>query len=299
MHRFISLIALTLACSLAEGLTFRLNGDDVVGHNLVINTVYEDTFVDLGKRYGLGYRELIDANPGVLPWVPGEGTELLLPLSFILPNQELKDQEETVVLNLAEFRLYHFIPDRGIVRAYAVGIGKAGWGTPNADTEVTGVIENPSWSPPESIRLEQAARGIELPSVVPAGPDNPLGEYAVLLSLPGYLFHGSNKQLGIGMRVSHGCVRLYDSDIEELALSLKPGTRVKIINEPVKVGWKNDQLFLEVHKPLEEDVAGETDIESLIASALSGKPGLTIEIDWEKVKKVLRLQSGSPALISQ
>ena len=281
----------------AQALTFRLDGDEVVGNNLDIETRYEDTFVKLGQVYGLGYREMIDANPGVFPWVPGEGTPVSLPLSFILPHQGMTG-EEKIVLNLAEFRLYHFIPEKNIVRAYAVGIGKEGWQTPTSAARVTGVIENPSWTPPASIRQEQAARGISLPSVVPPGPDNPLGQFAVELSIPGYLFHGSNKTLGIGMRVSHGCIRLYDTDIEELATSVRPGLAVSIINDPVKAGWRNGRLYLEVHPPLEEDQGRTIDVQQIVADAVSRHPDLQVDIDWEKVSLMAQTRTGLPEIIS-
>ena len=236
-------LSLILPAMPGQSLTFPLTGDEVVGEVQTIETRYEDTFVALGHTYGLGFRELVDANPGVLPWVPGEGTEVTLPLSFILPPAQ--QDQELIVLNLAEFRLYHFLPGDNVVRAYAVGIGREGWRTPtteNSFARVTAVTPNPSWTPPESIRREHAAMGDILPAVVPPGPDNPLGDYKVGLTLPGYLFHGSNKKIGFGMRVSHGCVRLYDGDIEELANSVKPGTPVKIINEPVNAGWLGDRL---------------------------------------------------------
>lgn len=294
--RFLLCLTAAIASPLLQALTFRLEGDEVVGANSVIEARYEDTFVALGSQYGLGFRELIDANPDVLPWVPGEGTVLNLPLSFILPYQGLSERE-SIVLNLAEFRLYHYIPERNIVRAYAVGIGKEGWQTPTVEARVTGVVQNPSWTPPESIRREQAARGRSLPAVVPAGPDNPLGEYAVSLSIPGYLFHGSNTILGVGMRISHGCVRLYDADIEELATSVKAGTPVRIINEPVKAGWRAGSLYLEVHKQLEEEVGQPLAVETVINAAVARRASEVLEIDWGKVRQVMERQSGMPELI--
>ncbi len=304
--RALLISAVLLPCTV-QALTFRLAGDEVVGNTLEIQTSYEDTFVDLGHVYGLGYREMMDANPDVWPWVPGEGTDVRLPLAFVLPSQGLGG-EETIVLNLAEFRLYHFIPEKNIVRAYAVGIGKQGWETPTSTATVTGVVQNPSWTPPASIRQESAARGITLPSVVPPGPDNPLGEYAVALSIPGYLFHGSNQRLGFGMRVSHGCIRLYASDIEELATSVRPGLPVNIINEPVKAGWKEGQLFLEVHPQLEEYADQPVNVEQIIAAAVARRPDLVrgegwsegweALIDWEKVSALTSRQSGIPEAIS-
>lgn len=274
----------------ACALTFRYDGDDVVGDTMTIETDYEDTFVHLGHVYGLGFRELIDANPGVLPWVPGEGTEVLLPLSFIVP----RESREAIVLNLAEFRLYHYLPEKRTVRAYAVGIGRQGWQTPTAEAKVTGVTKDPSWTPPASIRREHAAKGDILPNVVPPGPDNPLGKFAVKLSLPGYLFHGSNKKLGFGMRVSHGCVRMYDGDIEELASTVKPGTPVRIINEPAKAGWANGRLYLEVHAPLEEHQEIDIPYEEVVRRALASRPDGDIRVDWAKAREVAQAKRGIP-----
>ena len=292
VFRSLTTLFLCYVCSstLSEALTFRLDGDDLVGNVMTLESNYEDTFVELGKIYGLGFRELMQANPEVLPWTPGDGTPLTLPLSFILPHEE----REAIVLNLAEFRLYHFLPDKHTVRTYAVGIGRQGWETPTVETVVTSAVANPSWTPPESIRREHAAMGDILPAVVPPGPDNPLGLHAVRLSEPGYLFHGTNKKLGVGMRVSHGCVRLYAGDIEELANTVDRGTPVRIINEPVKAGWSGDRLYLEVHPPLEEMESDSVNVQRVIGEAMMRRPETIIDIDWEKVQALTAQQCGIP-----
>lgn len=291
------LLAATLAVPLSlQALTFRLpgNGDNVVGDNMTMTTSYDDTFVAIGRVYGLGFREMMNANPGVHPWVPGENTEITLPLSYVLPHED----REAIVLNLPEFRLYHFLPEKNTVRSYGVGIGREGWQTPETEARVTSVAAKPSWTPPASIRAEHAAMGDILPAVVPPGPDNPLGQYAVRLSLPSYLFHGSNKIVGVGMRVSHGCVRLYDGDIEELAHSVRPGTPVRIINEPVKTGWLKGRFYLEVHPQLEEDQGTPIDFEGIIAAGLQRQPHHNIAIDWDMVKLAAREQRGMPVDIT-
>lgn len=295
-----SLVLLILALALpatATALTFRLpeDGDQLVGDNMVHTARHEDTFVALGRTFGVGFRALRAANPEVHPWVPGEGTAITLPLSFILP---ARSERESIVLNLAEFRLYHFLPAKNTVRTYAVGIGRQGWETPTVATRVTGTAANPSWTPPASIRREHAEQGDILPRVVPPGPDNPLGKYAVRLSAPGYLFHGTNRKLGIGMRVSHGCIRLYDGDIEELAHSVEYGTPVHIVNEPVKAGWRDGRLYLEVHPQLEEDEGQPIDFEGIVDAALARQPERDIEVDWERARETARRQSGMPVAIS-
>jgi len=291
------LLAMVAISTFTQALTFRLTGDDVVGDVPTIKTRYDDTFVAIGHIYGLGFRQLVNANPDVLPWVPGEGTEITLPLSFILP----QETREAIVLNLPEFRMYHFIPEKNTVRSYAVGIGREGWQTPTTEereARVTSTAANPSWTPPASIRREHAAMGDILPAVVPPGPDNPLGKYAVRLSLPSYLFHGSNKKVGVGMRVSHGCIRLYDGDIEELALSVKPGTPVRILNQPVKAGWLKDRLYLEVHPQLEEDIGSDINYEMIIGEALAQRPNTPVAVDWDKITEAARRKSGIPVDIT-
>ena len=297
--RFLILTAFlsSLAASAVQALTFPFTGDTVVGELQTIRTKYEDTFVDLGHTYGLGFRHLQSANPGVLPWVPGEGTELTLPTAFVLPYET----REAIVINLPEFRLYHFLPEQNQVRTYAIGIGREGWETPTTEEReirVTTMTPNPSWTPPQSIRRDYASRGITLPAVVRPGPDNPLGKYAIRLTLPSYLVHGTNKKVGIGMRVSAGCIRLYDPDIEELAMSVKPGTPVRIINEPAMAGWRGNRLYLQVHPQLEEKRDVPINLERAIGEALAQRPATIVNIDWDKAREVAAEQRGVPVDIT-
>jgi len=228
-------------------------GQDVIGELQVIETRYEDTFVDIARAYGLGYDELVQANPGVDPWLPGDGTTVVLPTRHVLP----VTAREGIVLNIAAKRLFFFpetAPDEPkLVETYPVGIGKAGWATPTGDTIIVSKARDPAWFVPRSVREEHAAAGDPLPPVVPAGPDNPLGRYALGLGLPGYLIHGTNKPAGVGMRVSHGCVRLFPEDIESLFRRVGKGLRVRIVNQPFLLGWSGNDLLLEAHPPLAED----------------------------------------------
>ena len=199
----------------------RFAGEDIVGEVVTVTVAdYEHTINTYAEAYGVGFRQLVAANPGVNPWVPGEGRKVLMPGEFILP----PGPRVGVVLNLAEQRLYYYQPDGKTVVTYPVGIGREDWQTPQVSTTVTKVVKDPSWTPPASIRREHAAMGDPLPAVVPPGPDNPLGPWAIRLAAPGYLIHGSNKELGVGMRVSHGCMRLYNEDVEEFARLVTPGT---------------------------------------------------------------------------
>ncbi len=228
-------------------------GTDVVGQLQVARARYEDTLPDIARRYSLGYEEIVAANPGIDPWLPGEGTEILLPTAFVLPPVERRG----LVLNLAAMRLFYYPePAQGQpaeVITYPIGIGREGWETPLGEFHVIEKREKPTWTVPASVRKEHAEAGDPLPAVVPAGPDNPLGDYAMRLSLPSYLIHGTNQPWGVGMRVSHGCVRLYPEDIARLFPSVPKNTPVVIINEPYLAGWRDGQLYLEAHVPLAED----------------------------------------------
>jgi L,D-transpeptidase ErfK/SrfK len=256
-----------------------LPGSDVVGEVQVIRARYEDTFLDIARAYDLGYDELVDANPGVDPWLPGAGTRIVLPTQFVLPDAP----REGIVLNLAAKRLFYFPEPRPgelpQVVTHPVGIGREGWGTPLGTTKVVAKMRDPVWVVPPSIRREHAEAGDPLPARVPPGPDNPLGRHALRLGLPSYLIHGTNKPGGIGMRVSHGCIQLFPEDIAALFAEVPVGTPVRIVNQPRLLGWRGDNLYLEVHPPLEDDTryrdAGRAaaELEASIARSLRARQG--------------------------
>jgi L,D-transpeptidase ErfK/SrfK len=228
-------------------------GSQVIGELQLIVARHEDTFVDIARAYDLGFDEIEQANPGVDAWLPGAGTRIVLPTQFVLPDVP----HEGIVLNVGTKRLFYFPkPVAGeprVVITHPVGIGREGWQTPLGTTKVVAKDKNPVWTVPASIRREHAAEGDPLPARVGPGPDNPLGAHAMRLGFPGYLIHGTNKPAGIGMRVSHGCVQLFPEDIESLFAQVPVGTPVRIINEPQLLGWRGDNLYLEVHPPLEDD----------------------------------------------
>ena len=215
---------------------------DVVGLVQVVIARDEDTLPDFARRYGLGHDEIVAANPDVDPWLPGKGTRVVLPTQFVLPDAP----RDGLVVNLASLRLFYYPkPEEGepqTVVTHPIGIGREGWRTPLGRMRITEKIENPTWTPPASVRREHAAKGDHLPGVVPAGPDNPLGAYAMRLGRPSYLLHGTNKPFGVGMRVSHGCVRLYPEDIAELFPEIPVGTNVYIVSQPYLAGTKNGEL---------------------------------------------------------
>jgi L,D-transpeptidase ErfK/SrfK len=228
-------------------------GQDVVGELQVIRARFEDTFVDIARTYGLGYADLIAANPDVDPWLPGADTPILLPTHYVLPNAP----RAGLVLNIAARRLFYYpeaaAGEQAVVETYPIGIGRTGWATPTGETVVTSKARDPVWYVPAAVRQEHLLQGDPLPKQVPPGPDNPLGRHVLALDLPGYLIHGTNKPAGVGMRVSHGCVRLFPEDIASLYPRIAVGTQVRIVNQPFLFGWDAGELYLEAHPPLAED----------------------------------------------
>ena len=275
-------------------------GDDVVGQIQVIKAKYEDTFAAIGESHDLGYLELVAANPGVDPWLPGEGTDIILPTRFILP----PGPRQGIVINIAEYRLYYYPEGQNVVHTFPLGIGREGWGSPVGNTRISAMTSNPAWYPPQSIRDEHAADGDPLPTVVPPGPDNPLGPYKMSLALPGYLIHGSNKKFGIGMRVSHGCFRMLNHNVLELAKMVKVGTPVRIIDEPYKFGVSDGKVYLEAHAPLEENEEKSLtlmDKHAIVINTLLKRDEAAgnLHLDWEMVREIIAGEDGLPIQIAE
>jgi L,D-transpeptidase ErfK/SrfK len=297
-------------------------GEEVFGGVQVIDARHEDTFVSLARTYNVGYEELRQANPGVDAWLPGEGTKITIPTLYVLP----RAPQRGIVVNVAELRMYYFPEDSGPVPAgvapgsrrvitHPISIGRMDWATPLGVTTVTAKVANPSWYPPQSIRDEHAARNDFLPRVVPPGPDNPLGLHSMRLGIPGYLIHGTNRPSGVGMRVTHGCVRMFPEDIEALYKTVPVGTRVNIVNQPVKIGWTADgTLYLESHPALQEstidgeivDASAETipeqipesPLTSLMRAYIAATDERRVELDWDAAERVAQFGSGVPEAIS-
>ncbi len=251
----IGLIGTVLIVRSAFAQSFTLPGslDEVVGAPTIVAASREETLLDIARRYDIGQEEILLANPSVDRWLPEDGAKVTLPTAYILPRAERKG----LVLNVPEMRLYYY-PQRtfgeaGVVQTYPVSIGRMDWATPLGITQIVEKIKDPSWRPPDSITAEHAADGENLPKVIPPGPDNPLGKFALRLGLPGYLIHSTNKPFGVGMRVTHGCVRMYPEDMESLYPLISVGTQVAIVNQPIKLGWLGDVLYIEIHSPLEEE----------------------------------------------
>ena len=265
----------------------------IVGKQQTYFARYEDTLLDLARAHGLGYTEIIAANPGIDPWVPGTDTRIILPTAHIVPEAARMG----IVLNLADQRLYFFEPDGVSVRSAPLGIGSEGWLTPTGTTRIVRKARNPSWYVPESIRREQP----ELPRVVRPGPHNPLGKHALYLGWQSYLIHGTNKPFGIGRRVTHGCVRLYPEDIAWFHDNLPIGTPVAVVDQEVKLARRSGQLFLEVHPSQSQaDEIERTrrftpstpaELEFRILDAAGAKRDA---INWPRAKQVARERRGIP-----
>lgn len=326
--------------ALAESFRLPASGDDLIGNPRHTRAHQEDTLIDIARRFSVGQDEMMLANPTVDRWLPKEGTQVLIPKEYILPNAP----RAGIVVNIPEMRLYYFpvrvtarkstagaktpaAPNKaaannckpaagkpvaaskptgsgngksatkppsassakpaakpvakpcvpaattpkpkpvaaetvyepagsGEVITYPVSMGRMDWRTPIGKTTVINKQKDPSWTPPASIKREHAAKGDPLPDVVPPGPDNPLGKFAMRLGVPGYLIHGTDaaKADGIGMRVTHGCMRMYNEDIAQLFPQIPVGTPVYLVNQPVKLGWRGSRLYMEISEPLDEDV---------------------------------------------
>ncbi len=271
-------------------------GQSVVGEAQIVFTTSTDTLSDLARAYGLGYDEIIAANPDVNPWLPGENTPVLLPTQFVLPDVP----REGVVLNIASKRLFYFpaVPEGQpvIVKTYPIGIGRVGWETPLGETSVVAKARDPHWYVPASVRQEHAELGDPLPAVVPPGPDNPLGHRVLKLDMPGYLIHGTNQPYGVGMRVSHGCVRLYPENIEYLYELVDIGEPVTIINEPYLMGRLDGELYFEAHAPLEDDEVDPADRLDLLVERWSAETEYGFSAaDVKRVHQVADDAIGIPA----
>jgi L,D-transpeptidase ErfK/SrfK len=264
-------------------------GSDIVGYVQKTVVGKEDTLPDIARRFDVGYEELLLANPGVDPWLPGVGREVVVPTQFILPAAP----HAGVVVNVAAMRIFYYPPHKKgepqIVYTHPIGIGKVGWKTPEGTTKIISRQKDPVWVVPKSVRDEHAENGDTLPAVVPAGPDNPLGAYEFRLSWPSYLIHGTNKPYGVGMRSSHGCMRLYPEDIAVFFDLIPIGTKVTIVNQPYLFGWRDGTLYLQAYAVMEDDSRDwAKDPQRLLARLLSPKLRQRVaehesEIDWQRV----------------
>jgi L,D-transpeptidase ErfK/SrfK len=288
-----------LAESVASAASFPLPtaADSVVGDVQFVAAKYEDTLSDIGRRYGIGYEEIISANPGVDSWLPGADVRVLIPSRYILPDVP----REGIVINLPEHRLYYYPkPGKGeqaVVVTYPISVGKMDWKTPLGLTRIVDKRVKPSWYPPETVRREHEEDGNPLPKVVPPGPDNPLGEYAMRLDIPGgaYLIHGTNRPIAVGMPVTHGCIRMFPEDIEQFFKMVPIKTPVRIVHQASKAGWQGEVLFVEVHPPLEgNDDPDAYSLTNITRSLVAATKNRSATIDWARAEQIFRKASGVP-----
>lgn len=301
MPKLLFILLLNL-CSLphAQALRYVLDesGATLIGEIVTTEAGERDTLLDIARLYGFGYQDLKLVNPELDTWLPGQGQEVILPAQFVLPAA----RQEGIVLNIPEMRLYYYPPPaKGQPRevlTYPLGIGREGWATPYIATRIIEKKVRPSWYPPESIRREHEEAGDPLPKVVRPGPDNPLGDYAMRLGRPEYLIHGTNKPYGIGMRVSHGCIRLYPEDIEALFAEVTLKTPVNIINQPYKLGVKDEVIYLEAHPFLQEDSEQyQNNLTSVVSLLIDMAGGRNYELDWDKAHEAISQPTGLPVAI--
>jgi L,D-transpeptidase ErfK/SrfK len=279
--------------------------DDVVGQLQVTVVGEQDTLSDIARRFDIGYEEIVRANPGVDPWLPGAGREVVVPTQFVLPAA----QRQGIVVNVAALRIFYFpTPKKGekqVVYTYPIGIGKVGWSTPEGKTKIVAKETDPVWRPTPSIRKEHAENGDPIPALVPAGPDNPLGKFKFTLGWPTYLIHGTNKPYGVGLRSSHGCIRLYPEDVEQLYGMVKTGTPVTVVNQPFLFGWHQDQLHLQAYGVLEDDARDWSKARpKLLSKTLSAHIQEQLKsrnesIDWQRVAGIAQAPRGMVLAVSQ
>lgn len=305
IHHVIIFIALMVFYNHGHSATYTYQlGENVVGENYTYTINEGEYFLQLAQDLQVGFQELVDANKNIDPWIPHAGEVITVPAQYILPSIQ-----KGIVINLAELRLYYFHEPKSedenlrSVSTYAISVGKSEqWSTPLAATHISAKHKKPNWYPPESIRKEHEENNDPLPRVVPPGPDNPLGDYSLRLGLAGYLIHGTNVPEGIGMRVTHGCIRLHPQGIEALFSQVSVKTAVNIVNHPYKAAWLGDQLLLEAHSEIEEQTLATSSnltefVRSIIAQTQEDEY-YDYKISWEKGYHAARVKTGIPMVIS-
>ena len=270
---------------------------EVVGQLQVVITMVGDNLINIARRFNVGYEEIVAANPGVSVFAPPPGTRVVLPTQFVIPDAP----RQGIVINLGTMRLFYFSPPESDgtqwITTHPIGIGRENWLTPTGKARIVKKVVGPIWYPPASVRREHAKKGDRLPASVPPGPDNPLGTHALYLSWPRYLIHGTNKPPGVGMQVSHGCIRMYPEDIIPLYEQVKVGTSVQVVNQPMLAGWRDGMLYLDAHRPIEGDkrnwrarVRDVVEAKAAKGEADSGEAA----VDWDKVDQLAAEPRGLP-----
>jgi len=270
----------------AEAFRLSNSNQEVVGRAFYVKSRKEDTLLDIGRQNNMGYDDMRQANQKVDTWVPKAGSDVLIPDSFVLPDAP----HQGIVLNLAEKRLYFYPSNGQEVHTFAISIGRDGLNTPKGHFKVTAKVKDPTWTPTAQHHADRAKEGREpLPAVVPAGPDNPLGQYALRTSAPSILIHGTNKPWGLGMEVSRGCIRMYPEGVEKLFPMVSVNEPITIVDQPYKFGWRGEDLYLEVHRNPED---GAPPLHEVVPARLAQSPG--VNLDWDAVKRAVEENTGLP-----
>ncbi len=284
---------LPVSNGLAKNFSLPAANESLLGEVQYISTTAGDTTTSISQRYNLGLNSIVEANPGVSERAYfANGTPLKIATQFMLP----PGPRHGIVINLPEMRLYYYPEGTNEVMTFPVGIGRIGKTIPIKNTSVARKIVNPNWTPPEDIRKFNEEQGIQLPKVMPPGPDNPLGPYAIYLRIPTYLIHSTIFPESIGRRASFGCIRMNESDIKQFFPIVTPGTPVLIMDMPYKVAWNDNQLYLEAHAPLEERADEESSnmrgiVKSIKANLSRNEVTL---VDWQLVAYLAEQPDGIP-----
>lgn len=272
--------------------------DPYIGQMQDVTAGYEDTLVHIGREYGVGFVEMRAANPTLDPWIPGSGARVIVPTMNILPNAP----HTGVVINLAEMRLYYYQSPFESPKTFPIGIGRDGLRTPVGVTTVVRKKEKPTWTPTDRMRKEDPT----LPVSVPPGPENPMGSHALYLGFPTVAIHGTNKPYGIGRRVSSGCIRMFPEDITQIYDMVPAGTRVTVVDQPIKSAWIGNRLFLEVHPTQEQATLMEREgaipdyqlSENDLAYIMRVAGPNVEKLDWQAIRKVVKERKGYPVPIA-
>lgn len=261
--------------------------ESLIGEMQQTSTSENDTVVTIAERYNIGFNAIESANPEVNVAKLISGSHLSVPTQHLLPNLP----REGIVINLPEMRMYYYVAGTGQVLTYPIGIGKVGKTIPITRTAITRKVKDPIWIPPTDIREFNLEQGIVLPRIMPAGPDNPLGQYAIYMRVPTYLIHSTIFPESVGKRASFGCIRMFESDIQTFFPSIKGGIPVTIINAPIKLGWQEDKLYVETHKPLEEHASSQPNMISMVDDLIKDQATL---VDWQTLAYLANARDGVP-----
>ncbi|BBV91454.1 MAG: L,D-transpeptidase family protein [Enterobacter sp.] len=300
-----SLITLLLLSSLgalhsARAMDYPLPpaGSRLIGQNQTYTIQEGDNKLQtIARRFNTAAQVILETNNTIAPVNPAPGTVITIPSQMLLPDTP----REGIVVNLAELRLYYFPPGQNIVQVYPLGIGQLGLETPVTTTRVSQKIPNPTWTPTPGIRARSLEQGIKLPPVVPAGPNNPLGRFALRLGVGNgeYLIHGTSAPDSVGLRVSSGCMRMNAPDIKALFEQVRVGTRVQIINEPVKFSLEPDgKRYIEVHRPLAQVEGENPQVSPITHSANFAAFVSQAGSDKALIDKALSRRAGIPVIVS-